>query len=170
MDYLAMYQSGMSIPEVSAATGIPRSTIRFRLKKLGALRSREEGQAIAAKNGRKGGGVRGRPRVFTAEHCEAIRNSRRRWGDANAKGQSIKPSGYSEYTRGPYKGRLVHVVMMEKHIGRRLYRNECVHHINHDRQDNRIDNLRLMTVSEHARLHARENNDNRQRDDRGRYQ
>ena len=33
---------------------------------------------------------------------------------------------------------------------------EVVHHINHKRNDNRIENLQLMTFKEHASLHMRE--------------
>lgn len=49
-----------------------------------------------------------------------------------------------------------HKLVMEKHIGRRLERDEVVHHINHVRDDNRINNLQLMTFKEHASLHMRE--------------
>lgn len=170
MDFLALYLSGMSIPEVSEATGIPRSTIRFRLKKAGALRSREDGRRIAECRGRRSGGRKGCRRSFTSQHREAISKARMKWADENAIGVSVKPSGYLEFTRGMHKGRLVHVVVMEESIGRRLYRNECVHHVNRNRKDNRIENLMLMTVSEHARLHAKENDQHRNRDDRGKYQ
>lgn len=51
-----------------------------------------------------------------------------------------------------------HVVVMERHIGRRLLPNEDVHHLNGNKQDNRIENLALMTKAEHSRLHnARRN-------------
>ena len=40
-----------------------------------------------------------------------------------------------------------HVVVMERHIGRPIRRDECVHHINGVVDDNRLDNLQLMTRS-----------------------
>lgn len=49
-----------------------------------------------------------------------------------------------------------HVLIMENHIGRRLRDDEVVHHKNHQRDDNRIENLQLMTFKEHSALHMRE--------------
>ncbi|KKN13766.1 hypothetical protein LCGC14_1003160 [marine sediment metagenome] len=47
-----------------------------------------------------------------------------------------------------------HRWVMEKHLRRKLERREIVHHVNHDGHDNRIENLEVMTQSEHIRLHT----------------
>ena len=46
-----------------------------------------------------------------------------------------------------------HRLVMERHIGRALTRQEFVHHINGDRLDNRLENLQLLTIAEHNKIH-----------------
>lgn len=156
MNIEKMYLNGMSIIEIAKKTNIPKSTIRYKLKKLDCLRTHKEAQKLASKNG-KLSHMKGKKRIFTDEWRKNMSISKLKYADKHAKGVSLKPNGYYEYTRGENKGRLVHVCLMEKEIGRRLFYNECVHHINHIKTDNRLCNLQLMKRSEHAKIHAIEN-------------
>lgn len=56
-----------------------------------------------------------------------------------------------------------HRLVMEQHIGRYLTDDEVVHHINGVKTDNRLENLLLLTNSEHIALHAKLK---KQKDDR----
>ena len=49
-----------------------------------------------------------------------------------------------------------HHLIVEEQIGRYVQKGEVVHHKNHIRDDNRIENLELLSVQEHARLHMLE--------------
>lgn len=49
-----------------------------------------------------------------------------------------------------------HILVMEENIGRHLKEDEVVHHKNHVRDDNNIENLELMTFKQHAALHMKE--------------
>jgi hypothetical protein len=97
----------------------------------------------------------------------------------NAKFCSHKCYAEKRDKRGAYKGKIIskkyryiympehpnaigtrklyvaeHRLVMEKHLGRYLTKNEVVHHINEDTLDNRIKNLELMTASEHMKSHS----------------
>lgn len=56
---------------------------------------------------------------------------------------------------------LEHKLVMECLIGRHLKNDEVVHHINQKRDDNRKENLQLMTFKEHASFHMKERHKNK---------
>lgn len=59
---------------------------------------------------------------------------------------------------------MLHKVLMEREIGRYLNPDEVVHHINHIRDDNRIENLRLMSKHDHMSIHMKERHAKRRND------
>lgn len=85
------------------------------------------------------------------------------------KGQRLSPETEFKPTNEPYldtntgymkihRNKKHHRLVMEENIGHTLSPNELVHHINGDKTDNRIENLKIMTRSEHMKLHWSERN------------
>lgn len=146
----ALYIKGQSIPQIAKQLRATKSTVRLRLHEAGiSMRSATEGMTMAKREGRGISPMLGkfeRTPEIRAKQSQSMRNR-------PAAGVSLKPSGYLELTRGHEKHRSVHRVVMERHLGRRLHRDEVVHHVDHDRANNRIENLQVMTRAEHARHH-----------------
>jgi hypothetical protein len=62
-----------------------------------------------------------------------------------------------EDTRGYYRfkdsDKLVHRWVVEKGIGRKIPQGCVIHHINHDKHDNRFENLQITNWNEHREIH-----------------
>ena len=151
MNEFDMYLAGDSIPVIHEKTNIPLSTLRFRFKKAGILRSRADGVRNAVEQGRLVG-QKGVKRTFTQTWCDNLSKAKLAIGEMTATGIDTSKV-YPRFTRGKYKGKFVHQVVMETWLGRPLVDGEAVHHIDGDKTNNDIDNLALMTLSGHARLH-----------------
>jgi hypothetical protein len=65
-------------------------------------------------------------------------------------GRFTQKHGYIMVYIGNGKYRFEHDLIMEKYLGRSLDKNERCHHKNAIRNDNRIENLELVTISEHT--------------------
>lgn len=74
-------------------------------------------------------------------------------------GRGVGRSENNKYYRSTRKDRkYIHRKIMEEFLGRELLTSEQIHHKNGNKKDNRIENLELMTNSEHQKLHALEKN------------
>lgn len=160
-----LYESGQSTAQIARSVGLTISAVRKSLQSIGVtFRSAVEGRRLAGYEA-----LRGRKRPpFSAEHKGNISAAKHRWAAKHARGTRVTVKGYIEYTRGVNKGRKVHDVLMEEVIGRRLVRGEQVHHVDGNKANNAMANLRLLDRAEHMRIHRKQDHHLRKRGSDGR--
>jgi len=103
---------------------------------------------------------------FCSRACEARSRIRRPLDrEHNGKPAVIGSGGYVLIYEPGYPGAsksgwiAEHRWVVGQSLGRPLLSSEHVHHRNHDRADNRIENLEILTASAHSRITARENSE-----------
>lgn len=69
---------------------------------------------------------------------------------------TVKPTTYRKFF-----GRHEHRVVAEAMTGRRLHRDEHVHHKDENKQNNTLENLQVLPAREHAALHANQRKRNK---------
>lgn len=97
-------------------------------------------------------------KVLSEETKKKISESSKRGGIGHKKNRSDGYIGiyFPDHPNSNNDGYIMeHILVMEALVGRHLEADECVHHINLKRDDNRKENLKLMTTSEHMSYHMR---------------
>lgn len=87
-------------------------------------------------------------------HAAAYLRTHQSCRTTGTSGRSIS-KGYVYWIFGRFPQIAEHRVLIEQHIGRELLPTELVHHRNGIKDDNRIENLEIMSRSRHSQLHYR---------------
>lgn len=153
------YDEGFSCKRISNAIHISVGAVFNHLEKNGMVRQKSEARKYSYVS-------------LTPEHIERIRELGKRErsdetrkklseskkthrpGHAKKRDDGYITVYYPDHPDATNDGYVMqHRLIMEQHIGRRLEKNEVVHHKNRNRADNRLENLQLMTASEHMSMH-----------------
>jgi hypothetical protein len=134
-----LYKNGMTPTELANHFNCGASTVSRRLKSLGILRTPKQSQRMTIEKGRGGS------QIYKKKHGH---------GPCWKGGRKKNPSGYIEVwmpehpkSSGGYV--LEHRIVMERMIGRTLDKTEIIHHKNGIRDDNRPENLTIVSRNKH---------------------
>ena len=133
------YVEDMLIQDIASELGVSRFVIGYNMRKYGLKTTPRTPDTTG--------------RVFSEETIVKMRKSKIGAKNPSYNGGVSSAYGYIMISVGDNNYRPQHVLFMEEIIGRRLKKNEVVHHIDENKKNNDISNLRLMTRSAHSRLH-----------------
>lgn len=125
-----LLRQGLPFVEISRRIGCAKSTVSFHAQKLGVEPPKRLRPPPTVKMRRK------RKRIWQNMHGYIGRVIRKKDGTRTTS--------------------LMHREVMEFHLGSKLRSDEHVHHKNGVRDDNRLDNLELLSAAEHASHHRPE--------------
>lgn len=142
----AFVSEGKSSKDISEITGLNARTIRWYFKKYQIDVPKFKSHTAWNK------GIKAANDERVMRSVLAANNSIRGKTSWNNKGGYINPEGYKIlYINGKRKREHVHI--MELSIGRKIFKNECIHHKDGNKLNNDISNLVLLLKKDHASLH-----------------
>lgn len=141
-----LYLKGFSSNEIAKKTGLSRWKVGKILNETGVMRSQSEAVKLAYKKG-----------LLKSPQWDRTGENNPFW-----RGGRVNHSGYVRVLSPDHPNKdkhgyvFEHRLVAEKMLGRYLLPTEAVHHINHVRDDNRPENLKVMDSRDHWKLHKTE--------------
>ena len=123
------YDDGLLCREAGERMGLSEDAIRRRMKSFGIPRREDRPQRHQLRPGSKNPAWKG--------------------------GRYVDNDGYIRVWAGNDRYKFEHKLVVEKALGRKLTKNERVHHINENRSDNRNSNLLVCSTGYHLNLHLK---------------
>ena len=165
-EMIAAYASGLSVRQIAVRFGVSTGGMYYLLRAAGCEFRRRgvptgwhPSPDTVKRSAEKRRGMKwsdeSRRRLSEAKKCS--------YNGLNGYGHTkLHPRGYV-LAYAPFHPKahkdgyvMLHSVIVEQSIGRYLSPDEVVHHKNHIRNDNRIENLELMNKHKHFSMHAKE--------------
>jgi uncharacterized Zn-finger protein len=130
---------------------------RFCSRECGYLAQRRQVEVICPRCGKVFQTRASRANDERGKYCSRSCGVKARMGPRSTRwsgGRQKRKDGYIMLCRPDGRRILEHRLVAEQVLGRPLRSKEHVHHINGTRDDNRPENLRVMSESDHHRLHT----------------
>ena len=160
-EIVSIYLAGHSSEEIAKTAGVSPTQILRVLRKHTDIRSASENKKLSHSRMetklRLSAAAKGRR---CPDHVKDALRQNIGSKNANWRNGLTLSGGYLMFTassaNGEHAGKHLHSVIAEWKVKRPIRKNEAVHHIDGDKLNNNPENLRVMTKSDHARLHALE--------------
>lgn len=159
-----LYADGMSIREIAKAAGLSSGKVyyvlrdfecEFRKRGFSGKHTDDTVSRISASQKGKVLSRETRNRISIA--CSSHFNGLNGYGHTKKHNRGYILAYAPEHPRAHKDGYvMMHTIIAERASGRYLNDDEVVHHINHRRDDNRPENLVIMTKQQHLELHLNE--------------
>lgn len=168
VELLSLYASGLSAKAVAEQLGVSKPTVLRHLQKAGVerrsrLKVTKEVEGLIQALADRGVGTAEAAETLGLDRSTVLEHAKRLgvvFQDNYHVGFITTWNGYRmlpapDHPRADSKGYVrEHVLVAEKMLGRYLDEHEVVHHKDGDKTNNTPENLEVMTLSEHASLHA----------------
>ena len=157
-----------TVKEIAEKYGISTGKMYYLLRDAGCAFTRKHRKPITEKErqnrsrAQKGKIISERQRKMISEKNSCNYNGMNGWGHLKKRSDGYLQAYVPKHPAARADGYvMLHTLIVEKELGRYLHDDEVVHHINHIRDDNRLDNLLLMKKHEHMSMHMKERHEKR---------